>query len=67
MHWPRFALLNFVGAGIWAASFVVAGWYLGEFLGADALFWIIGSIGLLALFALLVRHFRRRRAVRIVP
>lgn len=63
MSWPRFATLNFVGAGIWAGSFVAAGWYLGELLGADTLFWIIGSVGLVALFLFLVRHFRRRRAV----
>lgn len=63
----RFAALNFVGAGIWAASFVAAGWFVGGLLGVENLFYLIVSAGLLALLAFIWRHYRRRRLASALP
>jgi membrane protein DedA with SNARE-associated domain len=61
----RFALLNFIAAGVWAGSFVVAGWYLGALIGPERLFHFIagGALLLLALF-LFRRFYRKRRLAR---
>jgi membrane protein DedA with SNARE-associated domain len=64
MNWGRFAALNFIAAGIWACSFVVCGWYLGEWLGEGALGWLLGGIGLAFIAALLLK-LRRRPAAAI--
>lgn len=56
----RFALLNFVAAGIWAGSYVAVGWLLAAWLGAQSIAWIIGCIGL-GFFLALVWNFVRRR------
>jgi len=56
----RFAVLNFIAAGVWAGSFVTAGWYLGAWLGVERLFWCIVSIAALALTFFVFRHFRGR-------
>ncbi len=63
MCYMRFALLNFVAAGLWAASFVAIGWYAMEWLGADNLGYAVGGIGI-ALICLLTFRFvlARRRA-----
>jgi membrane protein DedA with SNARE-associated domain len=64
MPWARFAVLNFIGAGIWAASFVAAGWFVGGWLGAETLGYLIATIGLTALAFFVGRHLWRRRAAR---
>ena len=61
--YARFAFFNFFGAGIWAASFVLAGWYLGAWLGPENLFYAIGAVAFTVLGVILVRwQLRRRRA-----
>ena len=64
-NWARFALLNFIAAGIWAGSFVAAGWFLGAWLGVERLFWTICIIAATALACFIARHFwLRSRAAR---
>ena len=64
LRWARFAALNFVAAGIWAGSFVAAGWFLGAKLGPERLVWGLcaGAIALISLM-LLRRRFARRAPV----
>ncbi len=62
MNRARFMSLNFVAAGIWASSFVAAGWYLGALLGPERLGWSIAGIAVLVAALLLGRRYRRRRA-----
>jgi membrane protein DedA with SNARE-associated domain len=57
----RFMVLNFIAAGVWAASFVAAGWFLGAWIGTENLGWAIGVAGLSVLAFLLIRLVRRRR------
>ncbi len=47
----KFAILNFIAAGIWAASFVAAGWFVGEAIAKHG-FFLVGGIllGLIAAF-----------------
>lgn len=62
----RFACLNFIAAGIWAWTFVAAGWYLAVVLGPEALGYVIATIGLIIVLGFLVRCWlgrRRRRAL----
>ncbi len=59
--WTRFMLLNFIAAGVWAGSFVAAGWFLGALIGPENLFYAIAGGALLLLAIFLVRRFRRRR------
>ncbi|WP_245903584.1 DedA family protein [Humitalea rosea] len=62
----RFAILNFIAAGIWAWTFVAAGWYLAVCLGPDSLGYVIAAVGLIILLGFLTRAWlarRRRRAV----
>jgi len=74
VRWERFLWLNFVAAGLWAASFVAAGYFLGHAFRA-----VLGdlarsfSLVMLAVFVaiatgmwLLHRH-QRRRHLRIPP
>ncbi|MFC0385056.1 DedA family protein [Muricoccus vinaceus] len=64
----RFAALNFIAAGVWAGSFVAAGWYLGALIGPERLFHVIAGGALLVLAVVLFRRFyRRRRSARTVP
>ena len=63
-NWARFAVLNFIAAGIWAGGFVAAGWFLGSWLGVERLFWSICAIAGTALLAFVVRHFWRRSRAR---
>lgn len=63
----RFAALNLAGAGIWAGSFVAAGWFVGSLLGAETVGYLIASVALLLLLAVVVRHLRRRRAAVALP
>jgi membrane protein DedA with SNARE-associated domain len=65
----RFAVLNFIAAGIWAGSFVAAGWFLGALLGPERLFWCLvgGAVAVIG-FLLLRRHRRKLRpAAQVVP
>ena len=60
----RFAVLNFIAAGIWAASFVAAGWFLGALIGPERLLWVlVGAAVTIVAFLLLRRHWRNRRPV----
>ena len=62
MRYSYFAALNFIAAGIWAASFVAAGWFLAELFGAENVGWVLGGIGLLVIGTLIwkARAARRR-------
>jgi membrane protein DedA with SNARE-associated domain len=57
----RFAALNFIAAGIWAGSFVAAGWFLGNLLGPKNLLWVLGGTALTIVIVLVVRQLWRRR------
>lgn len=63
MDRKRFMVLNFIAAGVWAGSFVAAGWFLGGLIGPDNLFYVIAGGALLALAIFLWRRFRKRRVV----
>lgn len=58
----RFAVLNFFAAGIWAATFVSAGWFLGAVLGPDRLLWGLAGIAATIILVVVLRKtvFRRR-------
>lgn len=58
----RFALLNFVAAGIWAGSFVAVGWFLGAWIGTKGVAWAIGLAGLAVVVSLVWKFARERRA-----
>ncbi len=62
----RFALLNFIAAGIWAASFVAAGWFVGAAM-AEHGFLLVGGIllGLVVLFFVGRAIWQRRRAATV--
>ena len=60
LNWARFAVLNFIAAGIWASSFVAAGWFLGALIGPDRLGWAIAGVALGLLLFFVVRQWRRR-------
>lgn len=63
MDWRRFAVLNFFAAGIWAGSFVAAGWFLGALLGPERLLWCLAGVAVsVILFFVLRGMLRRRRA-----
>lgn len=63
MNYGYFAALNFVAAGVWAASFVAAGWFLAEAFGAHNVGWALGGIGLFVIGGLIYRaRAARRRA-----
>jgi membrane protein DedA with SNARE-associated domain len=75
VRWDRFMRLNFLAAGLWAASFVAVGFFLGHAFRA-VLGDIARSFGLvmLAVFVavalgmwLLHRTHRRRRSVTVPP
>ncbi len=67
LSYRRFAMLNFIGAGIWAASFVLAGWFLGNLVGPENIFWAIGAIAFTVLGFFLVRWLLRRRRASVQP
>lgn len=54
----RFATLNFIAAGIWAASFVAAGWYAVAWLGEKNTTYALGGIGGAVLIFLAYKLFR---------
>lgn len=57
----RFAVLNFFAAGIWAGTFVAAGWFLGGLLGPERLLWCLVAAAAAVISLLLVRRHRRNR------
>ncbi len=63
IHRARFAALNFVAAGVWASSFVAAGWFIGAAI-AEHGFMIVGIVivALVGLFFAGRALWQRRRA-----
>ena len=61
MSYPYFASLNFIAAGLWASSFVAAGWFLAEVFGAHNLGWVLGGIGLFVIGGLIYRARASRK------
>jgi len=62
MPWARFAILNFIAAGLWASAFVSAGWYIVGWLGEKGTIYALGSIGVVVVLYLgfkLVQYWRR--------
>ena len=57
----RFAVLNFIAAGLWAASFVAAGWYVASIIPPEDIGYAIGGVGLLVLTIFVVRYYRKRQ------
>lgn len=67
MDYKRFAILNFIAAGVWSASFVGAGWFLGAALGAERLLWLLAGVALLAIGLVLARRLWQPRRVAPAP
>jgi membrane protein DedA with SNARE-associated domain len=73
LRWRRFLMLNFVAAGMWAVSFVGAGYLLGNIFGA-ALRRMADSFGLVMLglflvtgiFVFAMQRWQRRRQIPLV-
>jgi membrane protein DedA with SNARE-associated domain len=66
MPHPRFAVLNFIAAGIWASAFVSAGWFIVAWLGEEATKYALGGVGAAVLLYFLWRWIRgRRRGARL--
>jgi membrane protein DedA with SNARE-associated domain len=61
MDHRRFAVLNFIAAGLWASSFVAAGWFLGAILGPERLLWCLGLLVLGVVTFLVIRRAYRQR------
>lgn len=59
----RFAMLNFIAAGIWAGAFVAGGWFLAAWLGPEGVGWALGSLGLVVILWLVLRARRKPAAV----
>ncbi len=57
----RFAVLNFFAAGIWAGTFVTAGWFLGALLGPERLLWCLVALAVTVIAFLVIRRRRRNR------
>nr|WP_282571889.1 DedA family protein [Roseomonas acroporae] len=68
MSRTRFMMLNFIAAGVWAASFVAAGWFAVAWLGEKGTLYALGAIGVAAVVYLAVRAMisRRRKTVVVV-
>lgn len=61
----RFAALNFVAAGLWAFSFVAAGWYAVAWLGEENTLHALMAIGFVVVVCILTKFvLSRRRAAR---
>ena len=64
MPWSKFAALNFIAAGLWAGSFVAAGWFIVGWLGEKGTLYALGSIGVVVVLYLgfrAVQGWRRSR------
>ena len=57
----RFMVLNFIAAGLWAGSFVAAGWFLGALLGPERLLWVLVGVAVTVIAIIVVRRVLRRR------
>ena len=74
VHWKRFLSLNFLAAGLWAGSFVAAGYFLGHALRA-MLSHLVRSFSLVMLGAFIVfavavwlfHRLQKRRQLRVPP
>jgi membrane protein DedA with SNARE-associated domain len=74
VHWKRFLTLNFLAAGLWAASFVLLGYFLGHAFRA-VLGHLVRSFSLLMLGAFIVisiavwsfHRLQKRRQIRVPP
>lgn len=64
MNHARFAVLNFIAAGIWATSFVCGGWYLAAWLGPEGVGYLLGAVGVSVILWLVVKFWRGSRRVR---
>jgi len=64
MDHKRFAILNFFAAGIWAGSFVAAGWFLGALLGPTRLLWVLAGCAVVVIGAVLVRRYWKGRRLK---
>ncbi len=74
VRWQRFLWLNFVAAGLWAASFVGAGYFLGHALKAvlgdivrSFSIPMLGVIVAVSLGVWLLHRVQRRRQLRVPP
>jgi len=74
VHWKRFFLLNCLAAGLWAGSFVAAGYFLGHAFRA-VLGHLVRSFSLVMLIVFIafavavwvVHRLQRRRQLRVPP
>ena len=67
MRHLRFALLNFIAAGLWASSFVAAGWFAVAWLGEQATSYALAGVGAAVALYLayrLIQFWRRSPAPR---
>jgi hypothetical protein len=64
MNWARFAALNFIAAGLWAATFVASGWFVAQWLGDQAVCYVLGGLGVVIVGVLVAKMIRRRPAPR---
>ena len=74
IRWQRFLSLNFLAAGLWAASFIAAGYFLGHafhaVLGHLVRSFSLVMLGAFVFFAVAVRiahQLQRRRQLRVPP
>lgn len=59
----RFAVLNFIAAGLWAFSFVAAGWYAVGWLGEQNTLYALSGIGFVVVICLVTKVMLNRRKV----
>ncbi len=67
MDRKRFAILNFAAAGVWAASFTAAGWFLGRALGPERLLWLLAGVALFVVALVLLRRLWPQRRIAAAP
>ena len=74
VHWQRFLRLNLLAAGLWAASFIAVGYFLGHafrtVLGDIARSFSLVMLGVFVAIGTgmwLVHRLQRRRTVRVPP
>jgi membrane protein DedA with SNARE-associated domain len=67
MDHRRFAILNFIAAGLWAGSFVAAGWFLCALLGPERLFWCLAGVAMAVVAFFVARRALRGRRAEPLP